>query len=142
MRRVPSVVLFLTLAACGGPFPTATIGVGGETVRVEVAATPDLRARGLMHRDSLAADRGMLFIYPDQAPRGFWMKNVPFPLDIAFADKDGTIVRITDMKAMDTSSTPSLYPATYALEMNKGWFAEHGIATGQMITEIPEIEAK
>lgn len=110
----------LLLTACAGDFPTATIDVGDKTIKVEVAATPELRARGLMHRDSLAKDKGMLFIYPDEAPRSFWMKNVPFPLDIAFADSTGKIVRIDDMPPMTTNSTKSLYPATYALEMNKG----------------------
>jgi len=130
------------VAGCGGPFPSATIDVGDHVVRVEVAATPDLRTRGLMHRDSLKQDHGMLFMYPDEAPRSFWMKNVPFPLDIAFADSNGAIVRITDMKAMDTRSTHSLYPARYALEMNKGWFAAHEVEPGDFIRRIPEIDAR
>ncbi len=132
----------LALAACGGAFPKATIEVGAKPIKAEIAATPELRARGLMNRESLPADRGMLFIYPDEAPRAFWMKNTQIPLDIAFADKDGGIVRIATMKPFDTSSTPSLYPAKYALEMNKGWFAANGVVVGDRISRIPEVEVR
>lgn len=134
--------LALVLVSCGGPFPHATIAIGGKTVSVEVAATPKLRARGLMNRKGLATDHGMIFIYSDAAPRAFWMKDVPFPLDIAFADATGRIVHITNMKPFDTSSTPSLYPAQYAIEMNKGWFAKNHITNGAMISRIPEVTAK
>jgi uncharacterized membrane protein (UPF0127 family) len=129
-------------AGCAGAFPAATIDVGDHTVRVEVAATPELRTRGLMHRDSLKPERGMLFMYPDETVRSFWMKNVPFPLDVAFADSSGKIVRIADMKAMDTRSTHSLYPARYALEMNRGWFETNEVEPGDYIRRIPDIEAK
>ena len=135
-------LIALTSLGCPGDFPSATIDVGDKSVRVEVAATPDLRARGLMNRDSLGADRGMLFVYPDERTRSFWMKNVKVPLDIAFADSTGKIVRITDMKAFDTGGTASLYPATYALEMNKGWFASNSVEVGDTLGRLPSAEAK
>jgi len=137
-----TATLALLLASCGGPFPHATIDVGGKTVKVEVAATPELRARGLMNRDGLSTGHGMIFIYPDEAPRSFWMKNVPFPLDIGFADATGRLVHVTEMKPFDTSSTPSLYPAKYALEMNKGWFQKNQVKKGAQITGIPEVAPK
>jgi len=132
-------LLALTLAACGGPFPSDTIDVGGHSIKVEIAATPELRARGLMYRDSLGDDRGMLFVYPDEAPRGFWMKNTRIPLDIAYADGTGRIVRIAHMEPFDTNTTPSTYPAKYALEMNKGWFEAKGVAVGAVLADLPEV---
>lgn len=135
-----ALVLF-TLAACGGPFPTATIDVAGHPVKVEIAADDELRMRGLMYRDSLGADRGMLFIYPDEQMRGFWMKNTRIPLDIAFADSQGRILWIDQMKPLDTNTTSSRYPAKYALEMNEGWFAAHSITVGGVLGDLPEVEA-
>ena len=137
------VLVVLWTAGCSKhPFPTATVDVDGHSVWVELATDPELRARGLMHRDSLSADAGMLFIYPDERTRSFWMKNTRIPLDIAFADSSGKIVRITDMKPFSTDPTPSLYPARYALEMNVGWFEAHDVETGAVIAGIPEIEVQ
>ena len=99
----------------------------------------ELRTRGLMYRDSLGADRGMPFVYPDEQMRGFWMKNTRIPLDIAFADSAGRIVWIDQMAPLDTDSTSSRYPAKYALEMNQGWFAAHGVAVGATLADLPEI---
>ena len=128
----------LTLGGCSASdLPVRTLQVDGHAVQVEVASTPDTRSRGLMHRDRLAADRGMLFVYPNEQPLGFWMKNTRIPLSIAFADRHGTIVRIADMTPFSLDRVPSLYPAMYALEMNQGWFAEHGVEKGDRITGIP-----
>lgn len=142
-----SLALFAALALAGctskSNLPVRTIQVDGHPVTAEIAATPDTRSRGLMHRDSMPAQHGMLFIYPDEAPRGFWMKDTRIPLSIAFADKTGTIVRIADMTPFSLERVPSLYPAMYALEMNQGWFAEHGVEKGDQITGLPtDIEAR
>lgn len=126
------------LLACGGSkHPVATIDVGGHAVKVELAITGPARMEGLMHRDSMPADAGMLFIYPDTEPRSFWMKDTHIPLSIAFADNSGKIVKIADMQPFDTGHTKSLYPAKYALEMNQGWFQKNGVEKGAMITGIP-----
>lgn len=117
--------------------PTRTITVGPHSMLVEVADTGENRARGLMNRESLPADEGMLFVYPDEEPRSFWMKNVRFPLSIAFADKDGKIVSIADMKPMSSRSTTSGAAAMYALEVNEGWFLEHDVTVGQKLGNLP-----
>ncbi len=133
-------MLALALTGCGGSkLPTHTIDVGPHRVTVEVAQTPDARSRGLMHRDSLGADRGMLFVYPGEKPRSFWMKDTRIPLAIAFADRNGTIKKIKHMKPFDTTSVKSLYPAHFALEMNDGWFAEHGVKAGDTLGSLPEL---
>ncbi len=126
------------MIACGGSdLPTATIQVGDQPLRVEIAATGPARMQGLMHRDHLPDDQGMLFVYPDVAPRSFWMKDTRIPLSIAFADQDGKIVRIAHMEPFDTGHTKSLYPAKYALEVNRGWFEAHGVRKGDTLTGIP-----
>ena len=131
------MIAVLLLAACSGKLPTATISVGGHSVRVEVAHTYETRQRGLMHRDSLGQGTGMLFIYKDSKPRGFWMKNTRIPLSIAYANSLGEIVHIADMTPLSTERVSSLSPAKYALEMNQGWFEQNGIAKGDKITKIP-----
>jgi len=130
-------LLMMSLLGCGNKLPVHTITVADQSLRVEVAHDPETRARGLMFRDKLGADAGMLFIYPDTKPRGFWMKDTRIPLSIAFADASGKIVRISEMKPFDTERTTSIYPAKYALEMNKGWFDSKGISKGAMMTDLP-----
>ena len=140
-----TALLWTTLLACSSnkQFPTTAIDVAGKSVTVELAVNTKDRAQGLMHRKSMPTDEGMLFIYPDQKPRSFWMKNTLIPLSIAFIDRDGKIVKIADMEPLVTQSTKSIYPAKYALEMNKGWFDTHGIAKGAVVTGIPnDAEAK
>ncbi|MCO4745703.1 MAG: DUF192 domain-containing protein [Proteobacteria bacterium] len=137
LARATAAMTLALLTACSSKLPVHTILVADQPVKVEVAATADHRATGLMNRDHLNADEGMLFIYGDEKPRSFWMKNTRIPLDIAFIKRDGTIVKIAQMPAFTTDRTQSLYPATYALEMNVGWFEANGVEVGEKITDIP-----
>ncbi|TNE84526.1 MAG: DUF192 domain-containing protein [Deltaproteobacteria bacterium] len=135
LRLLPVVLL---LAACGKKgLPVHTISVDGNPVKVELAATSKDREIGLMHRESMPADEGMLFIYNDERPRSFWMKNTLIPLDIAYLSKDGTIVKIAQMEPLSVERTQSLYPAKYALEMNVGWFEKHDVQNGDKVTDLP-----
>ncbi len=135
--------LLLLVLACGShQFPTANIMVGQTSMTVELAADPEQRSLGLMHRDSIPQNEGMLFLYTEESKRSFWMKNTRIPLSIAFANEDGKIMRIADMTPLDQNATKSLYPSKYALEVNRGWFAEHGIETGMLITNIPDVKIK
>ena len=109
----------------------------GTRVTVEIADSDDERAQGLMYRESLEADHGMLFVYPDEDLRYFWMKDTPLPLSIAFFDADGMIVNISDMRPLSEQTTPSKIAAQYALEMNQGWFRSHGVHTGQTVMGLP-----
>lgn len=138
-----TAALLFVLTACGGAkHPVVTLEVDGTPVQAEHVYTQADRAEGLMRRKSLPTDGGMLFSYPDEKVRGFWMKDTWIPLSIAFVDADGVIVRIADMEPHDTSRTSSLYPARYALEMNKGWFEAHDVVKGDRIDGIPEVEAE
>lgn len=110
-----------------------TLSIAEHTAQVELAATDKTRSRGLMFRDSLPEDSGMLFVFERPGPHSFWMRNTRIPLAIAFIDSAGIIVNIEEMKAHD--ETP-VYPRAYilyALEMNAGWFAKKGIAPGMRV---------
>jgi len=146
-----ALVLLLASAACGeratapaerGTATLVTLRVGHQRVRAEVAATRAARQRGLMHRDHLPDDGGMLFVFADERPRSFWMKDTSIPLSIAFARSDGTILRIADMEPRSERAVPSIAPARYALEMNRGWFARHGIVEGDVIRDLPRLEVE
>ncbi|MDQ7827507.1 MAG: DUF192 domain-containing protein [Armatimonadota bacterium] len=108
-------------------------------LRVEVAETPEARARGLMFRRTLADDRGMLFIFEEDARWAFWMKNTLIPLSIAFIDRTWRVVDILDMApASDPEHGPfPVYqpraPARYALEVRQGLFRRKGIAVGARV---------
>src|SRR5271169_4457186 len=75
-----------------------TLKIGKQTVHAEIADTPEARAHGLMKRDHLYADCGMLFVFPVAKPYGFWMKDTPLPLSIAFVARDGRIINIAEMQ--------------------------------------------
>jgi uncharacterized membrane protein (UPF0127 family) len=104
---------------------------------VEVADDAEEQARGLMNRDSLGANEGMLFVYPESRERSFWMKDTRIPLSIAFASPDGTIVSVADMRPMSRKRTLSGAPAMYALEVNQGWFEANGVAVGDKLGNLP-----
>jgi len=110
---------------------------GDAAVSVEVVSTPATIERGLMFREHLPPDQGMLFLMQEERAWTFWMRNTKIPLSIAFADASGKIVRIADMEPFDERQVSSIAPARYALEMNHGWFAAHSVVPGDAITDIP-----
>ncbi|MDY6934759.1 MAG: DUF192 domain-containing protein [Spirochaetota bacterium] len=100
-------------------------------LRVEIADSFESRKRGLMFRKMLKKNSGMLFVFRKEEKRNFWMKDTFIPLDIAFINRYGVINEIYYMKPLDTSIIyPSLLPAQYVLEVNKGWFSENKITVG------------
>ena len=112
---------------------------------MEIAENEDQRAHGLMERSHLPADAGMMFLYPErQEPTaGFWMYRTLIPLDIAFLDDDGRIVAI---RAMEPCASPNprvcrIYepgvPYRSALEVNRGYFARHGVELGDRVVLNP-----
>jgi uncharacterized membrane protein (UPF0127 family) len=136
--------MLLMALACSQMASTGTSGlevtsleISGVALEVEVASTPSSRQQGLMFRESLEQDHGMLFVYPDSAPRSFWMANTKIPLSIAFVTEGGDIVNIAHMTPFSTSATPSTAPAMYAIEMQRGWFASHEITSGVRVTGLP-----
>jgi uncharacterized membrane protein (UPF0127 family) len=104
-----------------------------KEIWVEVAKSPEERANGLMGRKHLGKNEGMLFIFEIEDYHGFWMKDTIIPLSIAFIDREGRIVKITDMKPLALESHIPPKPVLYALEMNRGWFSANGINVGDII---------
>lgn len=118
-------LLALSLCACSGSGRAHWVEVGGQRFEVEVADDFEERARGLMFRDAMAADSGMLFVHEREAPLAFWMKNTEIPLDILYFDADRRLVSIQrgvpPCSAGDRCpSYPSEGPAQYVLELNAG----------------------
>lgn len=109
------------------------IRVAGIEILVEIADEDEERSRGLMHRESLPENQGMLFVYTDERTLSFWMRNTLIPLDIAYIDREGRIVDIQQMEPQDSTTHPSAAPAMYALEMNQGWFEANGVEVGDRI---------
>ncbi len=106
--------------------------VCGEQLQLEIAKSERERGIGLMHRNSLSHPHGMLFIFEDPRPLSFWMKNVPFDIDIGFFDSKGVLINThtmhgTSLLQMDKSlpSYKSKGPSLYAVEVEKGFFEKH-----------------
>ena len=126
-------LLTLLIMGCGGRLETVTLEIGGERFRVEVARTPQEKARGLMDRKRLGSRRGMLFVYGEDRRLSFWMKNTSIPLSIAFLDKAGRIVQIEEMEPFDPTSVRSRISVRYALEVPRGTFRSLGVEEGDRI---------
>lgn len=104
--------------------------ISGYSLTVEVANTRELRSHGLMHRETLGTNNGMLFVFPRRDYYSMWMKNTYIPLSVAFIDENGIILNIADMQPETLTPHESAGLAKYALEMNIGWFSEKKIVEG------------
>lgn len=109
------------------------ISINGHDLDVSLAEDEATRSNGLMNVESMPADRGMLFRWPQASPRSFWMKDTSLPLDIAFISSDGSIINIEKMEPFSLKSVISTSPASCALEVNSGWFEKHGVKAGDIV---------
>ena len=137
MRALFLVAALVPAAVSGQQNPVAEITAGMYRIRAEVVADYAARARGLMHRQTLPQNAGMLFIFDDHAIHCMWMKNTLIPLSVAFIDDRGAIVNIADMEPHSEASHCAAQPVKYALEMNRGWFAARGIKPGARLGGVP-----
>lgn len=119
-------------------FPVISLTAGMYVIQAEVAATEAQRQQGLMFREKLAPNAGMVFLFNRPAQICMWMKNTLVPLSVAFIDESGKIINIEDMQPQTTNSHCASGQATYALEMNKGWFTQKNIKPGTVITGLPK----
>lgn len=117
--------------------PRSQITIGMYLIDVQVAATPEQRSTGLMHRYQMPASEGMLFVFDFPSEQCFWMKNTLIPLTAAFVADDGSIVNLADMKPLTTDSHCSTKPVRYVLEMNQGWFDKRGFQAGTKLLGRP-----
>ena len=122
--------MLVVAPALAQQLPVVQLSAGMHLIRAEVAADFSSRARGLMHRKSLAQNAGMLFVFDAPEIQCMWMKNTYIPLSVAFIDAEGAIINIADMQPHSEQSHCSARPAVYALEMTRGWFAERGLKAG------------
>ena len=136
MRLLLCVLMLITFTACASGDPS--VELGGKTFAVEIADTSEKQALGLMFRDNMEADKGMLFIFPNEAPRSFWMKNTRIPLDIMYFDKELKMVSVSadtpPCKVTRCPSYPSKAPAMYVLELNAGAAKKLGVGVGDKLT--------
>ena len=130
MRLAASALLLCLAGAVQAQLPVVELGAGLHRIQAELADTFPSRMQGLMHRQSLAPNAGMLFVFDDSSIHCMWMKNTLIPLSVAFIDEAGAIVNIADMQPHDEQSHCAARPARYALEMERGWFARRGIKPG------------
>ena len=107
--------------------------IKGKPIKIQIVDDEEGRKRGLMFRQSLPENEGMLFIHDAPDLCGYYMKNTYIPLSIAFADEEGTIFQIEKMNPHDLNSVMAIQPALYALEMNQGWFDNNEIVIGDII---------
>ena len=134
---------FVALSSAGEntvvKFKSKVAQLGKKTITVEIAETEKQLEHGLMFRKKLSTDTGMLFIFPDEQPRSFWMKNTLIDLSIGYFNKQKKLIDIQEMTATSTVMQqnlpfyPSKGPAMYALEMNKGWFKKNKIEIGTIL---------
>lgn len=133
MKHIITVVLaFTAVVGCAGS-DTYELEIGSATLEVEVAASAEERALGLMFRESLEKNAGMLFVFEDSAIRAFYMRNTQIPLSIAYIDERLVIREIHDMEPFSLESIVSRNPAMYALELNQGAFERLGIEPGDRL---------
>ena len=113
---------------------TVRMQIGSQPFTLEVAATPKAQQLGLMHRESMPADHGMIFVFPDERPLSFWMKNTLIPLDMIFIGADWRIAGIVENaepKTLTSREVPA--PSQYVLEIGGGLSALYGIHAGQVV---------
>ena len=135
--RLAILLAFAAAPALAQELPVVQLSAGMHSIRAEVAADFSTRMRGLMHRASLPANSGMLFIFDEPSIHCMWMKNTLIPLSVVFLDEAGTVINIADMQPHSEQSHCAARQARYALEMNRGWFAARGIKPGMRLGGIP-----
>ena len=113
--------------------PVVNVMIGGRKFKLWLATTTAEQTAGLMHVTDLPSDRGMIFLFHHAAPKTFWMKNTPLPLDVIFLH-GSTVVRMYNMKPMNSHQLyPSVQPVTAAIELCSGTCAELGLKPGDQI---------
>lgn len=120
-------------------FDVVSLTAGVNLIHAEVAAAPAQRQQGLMYREKMATNDGMVFVFEGPAQVCMWMKDTLLPLSVAFIDGSGRIINIEDMQPQKLDSHCARKPATYALEMNQGWFRQKNIKPGTVIGGLPRV---
>lgn len=136
-----SAWLLPALAVWAQQLPLVDLSAGMHRIHAELAHTPQSRQIGLMHRESMSENRGMVFVFSEATRHCMWMRNTLMPLSVAFMDGEGRILNIEDMAPLTEESHCSAGPARFALEMNQGWFEKRGIVPGHFIRGLDRLPA-
>lgn len=142
-RLASLLVLALLAAGCRAGassttvLPTVPMKIGSETFTLEIANDAAEREKGLMRRDRMPSDHGMIFVFAEEERLGFYMKNTRIPLDIIYVNAAGVVVSIKQMRPYDVTTVYSDAPAKWAIELNQGRAAAVGVKVGDQLT-IPE----
>ena len=131
-KILPILLLFILIACTSGPY----VEIGDTKVDLELAITPAEQARGLMHREYLDENSGMLFVFEQEGKPGFWMKNTLISLDMIFINADDKIVDIMTAEPCEKDPCKSYTPqaeAKYVLEVNAGFAQKHNIEIGDEV---------
>ena len=121
-------------------FPVTKLAAGMHVIQAEVAANDPQRQQGLMFREKMEGNTGMVFVFDQASKQCMWMKNTPLPLSVAFLDEKGAVINVEDMQPHSLESHCSKKPAKYALEMNVGWFKQRNIKPGIVIGGLPGVK--
>lgn len=141
---IPIVAAALAVATASASaqqkFKVIPLTAGMHVIQAELVANDKDRQQGLMFREKMGPNEGMVFVFDAPATVCMWMKNTLLPLSVAFIDESGKIVNIEDMKPQTTDSHCAKKPVRYALEMNQGWFRQKNIKPGSAIGGLPPIK--
>ncbi len=134
LKYIKSFILLLIFNIFFSCQKSKTIYINDKKLYVEIADTKEERQKGMMFRDKLEKNNGMLFIFENTGVVSFWMKNTFIPLSIAFIDTNYTIVHMTDMSSLSEDTFySSIFLIKYALEVNQGWFEKNNIKIGDKV---------
>ncbi len=142
MRILAIFVAFLLSAPVSAKMPVSQLKISSHTLFAEVAHTEVARSQGLMFRQSMKENNGMLFVFPETGRHSMWMMNTDIPLSVAFLDKKGVILNIADMVPNTKTAHGSAGEAKYALEMNLGWFAARNVKAGDRVMGLEKAPAE
>jgi uncharacterized protein len=139
MRILAIAFVLLLSAPVSADMPVHRLNISGHTIFAEVAHTQLARSQGLMYRQSMEKDSGMLFVFSETGRHSMWMMNTDIPLSVAFLDERGVILNIADMAPNTKTAHSSAGAAKYALEMNLGWFRARNIKAGERVIGLGKV---
>ena len=140
MKLFSLIFLILGLALAGlQAADESKLRIGDHSLTVELAVSPNEQMTGLMNRESLESNHGMLFVFPEPKQASFWMHNTSIPLDLAFLDADGVILEILPLVPFEEKPVLSKSSkVSYALEVSRDWFASRNLKAGLKVSGIPK----